>query len=74
VDKNNHSINPLEWIVMELPANPKNILQGVYNKHGMRIDIEEATYRPFVPWQFADSDNLAAADPDADYDFGGLFE
>lgn len=74
VDKNNHSINPLEWIVMELPANPKNVLQGVYNNRGQRVDIEEATHRPFVPWQFADNNNLAAADPDADYDFGGLFE
>lgn len=34
VDKNNHAINPLEWIVMRLPADPKNILYGVYNSLG----------------------------------------
>ena len=26
---------------MELPANPKNILQGVYNKRGQRVDLDE---------------------------------
>lgn len=34
VDKNNHAINPLEWIVMRLPADPKNMLFGVYNAQG----------------------------------------
>jgi hypothetical protein len=33
-DKNNHAINPLEWIVMELPANPKNIITGIYDRRG----------------------------------------
>jgi len=33
-DKNNHAINPLEWIVMELPADPKDLVNGVYNKEG----------------------------------------
>ena len=28
-DKNNHAINPLEWIVMELPANPNNLIAGI---------------------------------------------
>lgn len=78
VDKNNHSINPLEWIVMELPANPKNILQGVYDKRGNRIDlIAEASERPNVPWQLSDNNNLFATEDtysDADFDFGGLFE
>ena len=36
-DKNNHSINPLEWIVMELPADPAKILYGIYNKLGQDI-------------------------------------
>ena len=26
VDKNNHSINPLEWICMALPANPSRLV------------------------------------------------
>lgn len=37
VDKNNHAINPLEWIVMELPDDPKNILHGVYDRMGRDI-------------------------------------
>lgn len=73
VDKNNHSINPLEWMVMELPANPKNILQGVYNHRGQRIDLQEATERPYVPWQFANDENVLSSDPDSDFDFGGLW-
>lgn len=37
VDKNNHAINPLEWIVMRLPADPKNMLYGVYNGQGIDL-------------------------------------
>lgn len=36
-DKNNHSINALEWITMELPADPSNLMYGVYNKYGQDI-------------------------------------
>ena len=50
-DKNNHGINPLEWIVMELPADPKNLLHGIYNKMGQNLesqkpqeDIDQAYY------------------------------
>jgi len=39
-DKNNHAINPLEWIVMELPANPNNLLYGVYNKQGIDVSVD----------------------------------
>ena len=38
VDKDNHAINPLEWMVMELPDDPKNILHGVYDRHGRNIE------------------------------------
>lgn len=37
-DKNNHSINALEWIVMELPNDPSNLMSGVYNKAGELLD------------------------------------
>lgn len=37
MDKNNHAINPLEWIVMELPADPHKILYGIYNRYGEDI-------------------------------------
>lgn len=38
VDKNNHAINPLEWIVMELPKDPANLTHGVYDKHGYNLE------------------------------------
>lgn len=37
IDKNNHAINPLEWIAMALPASPKNLIYGVYNEYGQDI-------------------------------------
>lgn len=40
-DKNNHSINPLEWIVMELPANPNELRLGIYNKQGVNLMQEK---------------------------------
>ena len=33
-DKNNHSINALEWITMELPADPGRLYLGIYDKMG----------------------------------------
>ena len=37
VDKNNHAINPLEWIVMELPKDPANLSHGIYDRHGYNL-------------------------------------
>jgi hypothetical protein len=37
IDKNNHCINPLEWIAMALPSDPRNLLYGVYDKYGADI-------------------------------------
>ena len=36
-DKNNHGINALEWITMELPADPRNLVNGVYDKMGRNL-------------------------------------
>ena len=36
-DKNNHAINPLEWIVMELPADPNKLIYGIYNQDGIDV-------------------------------------
>lgn len=41
VDKNNHGINALEWITMELPANPGDLIYGVYGKDGINLTEEE---------------------------------
>lgn len=53
IDKNNHSINGLEWIVMALPADPNNVLMGVYNSRGDYLrNVVEAKDTPLIPWQF----------------------
>lgn len=39
MDKNNHGINCLEWICMELPDDPKRLVTGVYNKYGVDPSI-----------------------------------
>ena len=40
VDKDNHGINAMEWICMELPADPKKLVFGVYNSQGEDITKE----------------------------------
>ena len=40
-DKNNHGINALEWIAMELPADPKNLIRGIYDKMGRDLTREQ---------------------------------
>lgn len=58
VDKDNHAINPLEWICMELPANPDNLILTVYNSRGASLeDMEEAYQLPLMPWQLEDKND-----------------
>lgn len=40
-DKDNHGINGVEWICMELPADPSKLLYGVYNRLGKDISKEQ---------------------------------
>lgn len=47
VDKNNHSVNCLEWILMELPADPRNLMHGIYNSRGQNI-LEPK--KEITPW------------------------
>lgn len=57
-DKNNHAINPLEWIVMELPADPRNLVYGIYNKKGERWDEDSEQENKIKEyWQHALSDD-----------------
>jgi hypothetical protein len=37
IDKDNHGINCAEWITMELPSDPKNLLFGIYDRFGRDI-------------------------------------
>lgn len=62
-DKNNHAINPLEWICMELPANPKNILNRVYNRFGLEADTEQHK-DDWMPYALRDDTSPWNNDPD----------
>lgn len=59
VDKNDHAIVCLEWILMELPADPRNLLYGIYNKRGYDLTQEEEQDKKeqaYANWMFADED------------------
>ena len=45
-DKNNHAINCLEWICMELPADPQQLVYGIYNKEGYDVNSKPKTEAP----------------------------
>jgi len=71
VDKNNHCINCLEWMTMELPADPRNLIHGAYSG-GRKIsetyeelDIEEE-YRVLTLFDEPDRDNDRVV---VDYEF-----
>lgn len=46
VDKNNHSIDALEWICMVLPEDPGKLMRGSFDGLGRALDLarEEETY------------------------------
>ena len=70
-DKNNHSINCLEWIIMDLPANPKEILYGVYNRRGVNIAQEiEQRERKASYWALSDDEEPYNS---MYYNSGGLY-
>lgn len=57
VDKDNHGINALEWITMELPADPKNLLYGVYGKDGVNLtptEEEKKKDQELMNWALSD--------------------
>lgn len=56
MDKNNHGINPLEWIVCDLPSDPRNLVRGVYDRMGREITkVTRAEAEPL--WQLADTED-----------------
>lgn len=51
VDKNNHGINPLEWICMALPKNPKELCYGSYDRYGNDLTKELLVDdKPWIPF------------------------
>ena len=54
IDANNHAINGLEWIVMELPAEPNRLFLSGYDEYGRPISqLQEQ--KPRETWQLSDT-------------------
>ena len=54
IDANNHAINGLEWIVMELPAEPNRLFLSGYDEYGRPISqVQEQ--KPRETWQLSDT-------------------
>lgn len=71
VDKDNHGINALEWITMELPADPKNLLFGVYGRDGIDLTQEEeiqAKEKEAAYWALAEPEPEYEAMTETPYD------
>ena len=78
IDAKNHSINALEWIGMELPANPNRLSLTGYDEYGRPIASEEEKMiqRAAKMWQFDDDSDTNATLYDQSTMFGiegGLF-
>ena len=78
-DKNNHLINPLEWIAMELPANPADAVYGIYSNRGVDVIQErrrlEREYANSIFQEPNAYNNLQADYSDVDFSgaIGDLF-
>ena len=69
IDARNHAINALEWIGMELPANPNKLSLTGYDEYGRPIDPEEED-RQKETWQLSDDDESDAEEYDQSTLFG----
>lgn len=79
MDKNNHLINPMEWIAMEIPMEPSSAIYGVYNNRGLNIleqyKKDEQAYMVHALQDTPDSRIIESEYDDVSYitDIGGLF-
>jgi phage terminase large subunit len=64
-DKNNHAINPLEWICMALPADPNKLIYGIYDGSGVDVTKPKDNIDEYAI--FALSDNTKKYDPFEEY-------
>ena len=69
IDARNHAINALEWIGMELPANPNKLSMTGYDEYGRPIDQEERAQQKEA-WQLSDDDESDAEEYDQSTLFG----
>lgn len=56
VDKNNHAINPMEWICMALPSDPSKLTYGVYDKYGNDLSKTQQSAQHYLPHALRDDD------------------
>jgi hypothetical protein len=78
-DKDDHAVVCGEWIVMELPKDPKNLIFGVYNKQGTRLDVDpqedrkqlEKDWLAFALQDEPDYSNTNFYDVEANYTYAG---
>lgn len=71
-DKNNHGINAVEWIAMMLPADPKNLIYGIYDRMGR--DLTKERQEDNVGYWALRDDNYAVTTPLYDEDGSEGFE
>lgn len=69
IDARNHAINALEWIGMELPANPNKLSLTGYDEYGRPIDQEEGEQQNEA-WQLSDDDESDIEEYDQSTLFG----
>lgn len=71
IDARNHAINALEWIGMELPANPARLSLTGYDEYGRPIAEEDSKNRlkSNQTWQLEDT----STEDDASYDQTAAF-
>lgn len=73
-DGNDHATCCAEWITMELPADPKNLLYGVYGKSGEELDEEVKVVSDKAYWQHILSDESEESDDgDGPFDMPDYF-
>lgn len=69
IDKNDHSITPLEWICMELPADPRKLFLNMFDQYGRDI-TEERKKMNEGGWQLGKSSTLIDSFEDQGTTFG----
>lgn len=72
IDARNHAINALEWIAMELPANPNRLSLTGYDEYGRPISEEEEKMlnKSGVCWQLSDDSENDSPEYDQTNAFG----
>lgn len=76
VDKDNHGINALEWITMDLPSDPRNLVYGIYNRQGEDLTKRNDPEKAAAFWALSDDyDDMhnhreMPFDMEVDYNYG----